>query len=61
MDKTKYIQFIASFLIVLVLTIPFYTTSVYATINRIAVKGTDGIEGFAKSNDFFEIRSIRFE
>lgn len=54
MDRTKYIQFIASSLIALVLTIPFYTTSVYAAINRIAVKGSDGIEGFAKSNDFLQ-------
>ena len=52
MSKEKYLHFIASFLIVLVLTIPFYTTSVYATINKISVKGSDGIEGFARLNDF---------
>lgn len=52
MDKEKYLGFIASFLIILVLTIPFYTTSVYATISKISAKGSDGIEGFSKANDF---------
>ncbi len=52
MSKEKYLQFISSFLIVLVLTIPFYTISVYATINKVTVKGSDSIEGYAKTNDF---------
>ncbi|MEK6984433.1 MAG: hypothetical protein AABX33_07705 [Nanoarchaeota archaeon] len=52
MAKEKYIQFIASFLIGLVLTIPFYTVSVYAGIGKVTVKGSDGIEGFAKGSDF---------
>ncbi|MBS3113691.1 hypothetical protein J4448_01195 [Candidatus Woesearchaeota archaeon] len=52
MSKEKYLQFIASFLIVLVLTIPFYTTSVYATISKVTVKGSDGIESYAKATDF---------
>ena len=50
--KEKYLQSIASFLIVLVLTIPFYTISVYATINKASVKGSDDIGGFAKLTDF---------
>src|SRR3989338_9471674 len=52
MSKEKYLQFIVSFLIVLVLTIPFYTTSVYATISKVTVKGSDGIESYAKATDF---------
>jgi len=52
MSKEKYLQFIASFLIVLVVTIPFYITSVYATINKVTVKGSDSIEGYAKTTDF---------
>ena len=52
MSKETYLQFIASFLIALVLTIPFYATSVYAAINSVSVKGSDGIEGFAKAADF---------
>ena len=45
-DKIKNV--ITVFLLQLVLTLPFYTTSVYATINDISVKGSDGIERFAK-------------
>ncbi len=52
MSKEKHLQFIASFLIVLVLTIPFYITSTYAAINKVTVKGGDGIGGFARPNDF---------
>src|SRR3989338_5342689 len=53
----QYLQFIASFLIVLVLTIPFYVASAYATIDRITVKGGDNIEGFAKANDFLNFNA----
>ncbi|MBI2659400.1 hypothetical protein HYX05_04870, partial [Candidatus Woesearchaeota archaeon] len=52
MQKEKYIQFIASFLIVLVLTIPFYVTSVHAALNSIGVKGSDNIGNYIKANDF---------
>src|SRR3989338_2655801 len=55
MNKEKHLQFIASFLAVLVMTIPFYTTSVYAAINKISAKGSDGIEGFARQEDFVNI------
>ncbi len=51
-DKEKYLQIIASFLIALVFSIPFNVSIVFAAINRISVKGSNGIEGFAKSNDF---------
>lgn len=57
MSKENYLQFIASFLILLVLTIPFYTTSAYASINGLSVKGSDGIEGFAKQNDFLNFNA----
>lgn len=52
MHNKNYLQFIASFLIALVLTIPFYITSVYAVINKISVKGSDGVEGYSRAEDF---------
>ena len=51
MSKEKYLQFIASFLIGLVVTMPFYITGVYAGIDKVTVKGSDGIEGIARQND----------
>lgn len=54
-NKENYLNFIASFLIVLVLTIPLYTASVYASIGKVTVKGGDGIENFAKSADSLSI------
>ena len=65
MSKNKHIPFVAAFLIVLVLTLPFYTSVVYATptnppidgsasINNIIVKGSSGIGGFAKQNDYLD-------
>lgn len=52
MNNEKYLQFTASLLIALMMAIPFYTTSVYAAINKVTVKGSNGIEGFARANDF---------
>lgn len=57
MSRKEYLHFVASFLIALVLTIPFYTTSVYAAINKVTVKGSDGIEGFARSTDSLNINA----
>ena len=54
MAKEKYFQFVASFMIVLVMTLPFYASEVYAGIEKITIKGTDGIEGFARSQDTLE-------
>ena len=51
MNKEKYIQFIAVFLIILVLNLTIYTPIVYATINSVSAKGNDGIEGYIKAND----------
>ena len=51
MSEKKYLQFIAEFLIMLVVTIPFYTTSVYASINSVSVKGSSGIENLIKTRD----------
>ncbi len=61
-SKENCMQLIASFMIVLILTIPFYTTSVYAKINKITVTGGDGIAGFAKSNDLlnFDVQASLF-
>ncbi|MBI2654973.1 hypothetical protein HYX06_00930 [Candidatus Woesearchaeota archaeon] len=51
MNQEKYLQFIASFLIALVVTIPFYVTGAYAGIDKVTVKGSDGIEGIARPSD----------
>ena len=58
MSREKYMHFIASFMAVLVLTIPFYTTSVYASISKVSAKGADGVEGFAKSDDFVSLSVV---
>lgn len=57
-DKIK--ELITVLLIQLVLTIPFYTANVYATINTISVKGSNGIAGFARQNDFltFNVQAV---
>lgn len=60
MNKKKYLEFVASFLIVLVLTIPFYVADVHATIEQVSVKGGDGIEGYAKPNDFLNFKVKAF-
>ncbi len=48
MKKEKYVEFIATFLIILILSIPFSA----AKINSVSVKGGDGVEGYLKANDF---------
>src|SRR3989338_10821245 len=50
--EIKYDKFIASFLIVLVITLPFYTANVYAT-NKLDVTVTneDGVEDFVKGSE----------
>ncbi len=58
MNKENYLQIIAALLIVLVLGIPFYTTSVYASINGVSAKGSDGIEGFARAADFLNFNVL---
>ncbi|MBI2647030.1 hypothetical protein HYW99_00995, partial [Candidatus Woesearchaeota archaeon] len=52
MHKARFQQFIASILIGLIVTLPFYTSNVYATINSASAKGGDGIEGFLRQSDF---------
>ena len=53
--KSKTKEWITIFLIQLILSLPFYTTNVYATINSVSVKGSNGIEGFSKQNDFLTL------
>ncbi len=48
MHKKKYIEFIGTFLIILILTIPFSI----AKINSVSASGSDGVEGYMKPNDF---------
>lgn len=52
--KQRIKEIITVLLIQLVLSIPFYSASVYAGIESISVKGNDGIEGYARNNDFLE-------
>ena len=56
MNRLK--EIITVLLIQLVLTIPFYTTSVYGVINKVTVKGSVGIEGFAKETDFLNFNVL---
>ena len=51
MSKAKYLQFIASFLILLVINLAIYVPAAYATINSVSVRGNDGVEGFARADD----------
>lgn len=52
----KYLQFVASFLVVLVLTIPFYVADAHATIESVSVKGSDNVEGYARQTDFLNFK-----
>lgn len=52
----KYLQFVASFLVVLVLTIPFYVADAHAAIESVSVKGGDNVEGYARQTDFLNFK-----
>ena len=51
MSKAKYLQFIASFLILLIINLAIYVPVSYAKINSVSVKGNDGAEGFVRADD----------
>src|SRR3989338_4413205 len=51
MSENRFLHFIAEFLIILVITIPFYSASAYAGINGISVKGSSGVESLVKAKD----------
>lgn len=51
MNRNRLIYFIAEFLIALIVTLPFYTASVYAGINSISVKGSSNVEHLVKPKD----------
>ncbi len=57
MNKENYLEFAASFMIALMLTIPLYVADANAAVNRIGVKGADNIEGYARANDFLNINA----
>ena len=57
MRRENYLHFIASFLIVLVFTIPLSATSTYAVISKVSASGSNGIEGYAKPTDFLSINA----
>ena len=42
-------------MIALILSIPFYITSVYARIDSISARGSDGVDGYAKQNDYINV------
>src|SRR3989344_1825911 len=45
------LESIAAFLIFLIVSIPLYSSSVYATINSASAKGSSGFEGIIKPKD----------
>ena len=51
----KYLELVASFLIGLIITIPFYVADANATIEKLSAKGTDGLAGYIRQNDFLDI------
>jgi len=51
MNRQDYFRLIASFLVALVISIPLNFAIVYAAINSVSAKGSDGVEGLAKSQD----------
>ncbi|MBS3098389.1 hypothetical protein J4209_06365, partial [Candidatus Woesearchaeota archaeon] len=55
----KYIHTVAIYLIVLVLTIPFYIADVFAELNDVRAKGSDNIYGYMRIDDnaTFEARA----
>ena len=50
--EMKYLQLIATFMITLVITIPVYSASVFAGIDKVSAKGSDGINGYVKEQDY---------
>ena len=60
--EIKYDKFIASFLIVLVITLPFYTANVYAVDPKldVTVKNADDIEDFVKASDDMKVEVISY-
>ncbi|MBI1935736.1 hypothetical protein HYS31_04825 [Candidatus Woesearchaeota archaeon] len=52
MEKKIYLQFVASFLICLIVNLTLYVPVAYAAITKVSAKGSSGVEGFASSNDF---------
>ncbi len=52
MKKQKYLQYIAAFLVCLILNMTIYIPVAYAAITKVDVKGSGGISNYAKENDF---------
>ena len=55
--KIKYLQLIATFMISLVITIPVYSASVFADLDEINAKGSDGVDNYVKENDYVEFEA----
>ena len=56
--KIKYLQFIASFMIVLVVTIPIYSASVFAGLSYVGAKGSDGFDDYVNEVDYVEFEVV---
>lgn len=54
MNLGRRLQSIALFMILIVITIPFYSASVYADIRSISAQGSAGIDGIAATEDFIK-------
>ncbi len=52
MNKINYLRFIASFMITLIITIPIYSASVFAGLSNTKAKGSDGIDGYVRVDDY---------
>ena len=58
MNKEKYLQFIASFVIIMLFNFLFYVPRVHGSISSVSIKGSDGISGFAKQTDTLDIEAL---
>ncbi len=50
----KSMQFVATFIIMLVVGIPFYSADAYATLSNIEANGSDGVNNYIKEYDYID-------
>ena len=57
LDKRGYLQSIAIFMSCLIISLPIYSASVFAGLDNIAAKGSDGIDDYVRADDYvnFEV------
>ena len=56
--KIKYLQFIATFMAVLVITIPIYSANVFAGLDSVSAEGSDGVDNYIKGEDYVNFKAI---